>query len=80
MCKNSAFHRRTAKILKKEFLPDTHFLFSSSIKPEQRGFCFSLQPVNQAEVTNHHSEFSRLQHLFRKPLSILPSKALLHFL
>lgn len=31
---------------------------SSSINPERMGF--SLQPVNQTEVANHHSEFFAL--------------------
>lgn len=49
---------RTANICKR-VLPYTHFLLSTSINPEQMGFfVFPQQPVNQAQVTNHHSELS----------------------
>ena len=46
------------RLKKRFFLPDNCFLFSSSINPERMGF--SLQPVNQTEVANHHSEFFAL--------------------
>ena len=51
------------RLKKRFFLPDNCFLFSSSINPERMGF--SLQPVNQTEVANHHSEFFCSQCFFR---------------
>lgn len=61
------------RLKKRFFLPDNCFLFSSSINPERMGF--SLQPVNQTEVANHHSEFFLLSVLLQTMFQLKTSLA-----